>query len=210
LYNTASLTPAELFTKIRNVFASQKELYSKGIGASLHQLELNGKGGFSGDRDWLAWRAERGLATHFDDDFLQSVWNSFAHASILEFGDGLSSEHTIICDDVITSMTAREVIFAQLIDSVTLHLHPVYYKSLVIEALYAYAKFCELNPESHFEITINFAKVLEAAAGAYSKDKNISRNQERDLDVFLRQTPGVVNRYLTATFTQMASTNQAA
>lgn len=210
LYNLAALAPSEMFNKIRNVFVSQKELYSRGIGASLDHLELNGKSGLSGDRDWLAWRTERGFATHFDDDFLQSVWNSFAHASVLEFGDGFSSNYTIVCEDVISSMTAREVIFAQLIDGITLHLHPIYYKSLVIEALYAFAKYCELNPTAKFTDTINFAKILESAAENFIKEKKLENLQERDLDVFLRQSPAVVNRYLTATLSKLAKTDQAA
>lgn len=210
LYSMAALPPSEVFNKIRSVFVSQKELYSRGIGASLDHLELNGKSGLSGDRDWLAWRSERGFATHLDNDFLQSVWNSFAQASILEFGDSFNREYTVHCEEVISSMTAGEVIFAQLIDGITLHLHPVYYKSLVIEALYAFAKFCELNPTAKFANTINFAKVLESAAENFVREKKLENTGERDLDVFLRQSPTSVNRYLTAIFSRLISTDQAA
>ncbi len=212
--NLASMTPSEIFSMIRQVFVSQKELYSQGIGASLDHFELNGKTSLSGERDWLAWRTERGLVTHFDDDFLQAVWNSFAHVKKLAFGDELTRELSINCEDVISSMTAREVIFAQLIDETLLHLHPVYYKSLVVEALYALAKYCELNPDVRFDKTLNFAKVLEQAADQFSSDKQVAThsedNVERNLDVFLRQSPSVVNRYLSAVLKELHLPVQAA
>ncbi len=191
------LAPATLFTNIYNIFVTQKEIYAKGLGESLFDIAAKDDGESDIDRDWKEWRTERGLVTHLDDSFLHSVWDSMAQATILEFGDGRAREFTIHCELIRSSMTASEVIFAQLIDGVTRHLHPLYYKSIVLEALYAFCMYCENNPAIIFTKPVYFAKLLEQTAGDFIQENTIAVNQERNIDILLRQSPQQVNHYVT-------------
>ncbi len=206
----ASMSPSDLFSAIRKVFVNQKEMYSKGLGISLDQLDVNARNGVSGERDWLAWRSERGLVTLLDDEFLQLLWNSFNQAQTLEFGDGISSDYKIDGKEIVTSMTAGEVIFAQLIDGLLLHLHPLYYKSLMMEALYAFARFCKENPTVSFKGTLHFAKVLEVTAKRFRQSCKTAQSELRDLDLFLTQSPSIVHRYLQESFSALAKGESAA
>ena len=201
LVTLGNFSPEKLFEEIRNIFVTQKETYSRGIGEGLGSIKANGNLGPAIRTDWQEWRTERGLVTHLDDQFLQSLWKSMHQASVLEFSDGSSSEFTIDCETIRSSMTAREVIFAQLIDSVTRHLHPLYYKSLVIEALHAFCAYCEEEPLARFEKTLYFTKLLESAASRFVLEKSskqgvVKTEHIRDLDTLLRQSPKVVQEYL--------------
>ena len=96
-------------------------------------------------------------------------------------------------------MTAGEESFAHLIDQLTHQLHPAYYKSAVIEALYAFTQFCANNPTTRFVNPINFSEVLDRAAKAYAleKFKDNVPNSVHYLELFMQQSPHVVNLYIT-------------
>ncbi|WP_347332444.1 glycoside hydrolase family 15 protein [Marinimicrobium locisalis] len=148
------------------------------------------------DADWFEWRLARGLITRFDNDFLKAIWQSLSHASILEFGDRDSDDSTLDCELVRSSMTSGEESFAQLIDGLTQHLHPAYYKSAVVEALYVFTQYCKAHPEAYFEEPVVFSQVLEAAAKQFVQEREEGRDNARDLDSLLEQAPGVLQEYV--------------
>lgn len=97
-------------------------------------------------------------------------------------------------------MTPGEVSFAHHIDKLTHQLYPAYYKSAVIEALYAYTQFCINNPQVRFVAPLIFRDVLELAASRYLRERNTALpNQgiESDLAIFLQLSPHIVNLYVT-------------
>lgn len=102
-------------------------------------------------------------------------------------------------------MTAGEESFAHLIDQLTQKLHPAYYKSAVIEALYAFTQFCINNPGARFSNPISFSDVLEQAAKAYALEKfkeNVP-NAIHYLELFMQQSPHVLNLYITLIYSSI-------
>jgi phosphorylase kinase alpha/beta subunit len=157
--------------------------------------------------DWVEWRLARGLITHFDNHFLKEIWNSLDHAKKLVFGQDNPDTYVLDCDMVLSSMTAGEESFALLIDQLTQQLHPAYYKSAVVEALYAYTQFCVNHPDARFKKAIIFSDVLERAAKNYALEayKDKLPNGKRHLELLLEQSPHVLNLYLTLTYAAMCN-----
>jgi phosphorylase kinase alpha/beta subunit len=107
---------------------------------------------------------------------------------------------------VLSSMTAGEESFALLIDQLTHQLHPAYYKSAVVEALYAFTQYCTNNPTARFKKPVIFSEVLEQSSKAFCVEtfKDKLPNSARFLDIFLQQSPHVLNLYINLTYASMA------
>lgn len=125
-------------------------------------------------------------------------------AGELVFGDAHCEDFVLHCELIRSSMTPGETSFAHLIDHLTHQLHPAYYKSAVVEALYAYTQFCLSNPQVRFKQPVLFAEVLEQAAKLFAAEKPaLSNHAMRDLDRLMQQSPHVLNLYATLVYAQM-------
>jgi phosphorylase kinase alpha/beta subunit len=104
-------------------------------------------------------------------------------------------------------MTPGEESFALLIDQLTHQLHPATYKSAVVEALYAFTQYCANTPGAKFKKPVIFRDVLERAAKTYSVEtfKDKLPNSSRFLEIFLQQSPHVVNLYINLTYAAMTN-----
>ena len=200
-------SPAQLYKKLKNMLISRTKVFAQGVNhIASHKIHLDDNTlvneintADAANMDWLEWRLARGLITHFDNHFLKEIWNSLAQANKLIFSQEGSSLHVLDCEITRRSMTAGEESFAHLIDQLTHQLHPAYYKSAVIEALYAFTQFCANNPTTRFVNPINFSEVLDRAAKAYAleKFKDNVPNSVHYLELFMQQSPHVVNLYIT-------------
>jgi phosphorylase kinase alpha/beta subunit len=207
-------SPAKLYKKIRTILTSRKKVFAQGINHitpyKIHHQENsedeNPIHSSTIDTDWLEWRTARGLITHFDSNFLKDIWYSLMCAKVLVFGiDGHGS--ALDCEITRSSMTPGEESFAHLIDQLTHQLHPAYYKSTVVEALYAFTQFCINRPEARFHQPLVFRHVLEHAAKRYvseRKAKLAGRGIESDLTSFMQQSPHIVNLYVTLIYAEIA------
>ena len=101
-------------------------------------------------------------------------------------------------------MTPGETSFANLIDGLTQHLHPTYYKCAVLEALYAFTQFCKANQGVHFSEPLVLPQVLERAAKSFIWDSGVSSLVKRDLDVLLEQAPDVLHNYVIETLENLS------
>lgn len=211
-------SPARLHKKIRNILTSRKKVFAQGINHVTpykihHQTtpeDENPMLSDAMDTDWLEWRTARGLITHFDTNFLKDIWYSLMCARILVFGiDGTSC--ALDCDITRSSMTPGEDSFAHLIDQMTHQLHPAYYKSAVVEALYAFTQFCVVRPEVRFHEPLVFREVLERAAKRYVEERRsqlFSFGIESDLTLFMQQSPHILNLYVTLIYAEMVNLQQ--
>jgi hypothetical protein len=203
-------SPSKLLRKLQIILASRKRVFAQGVNhitpyKIYHEGEIHGDNMANAvDTDWFEWRLARGLITHFDDHFLRDIWHSLMFASELVFGDINSADFVLDCVLIRSSMTPGETSFAHLIDHLTHQLHPAYYKSSVVEALYAYTQFCLNNPQVRFKQPVNFSEVLEKAAKLFVDEKSemVERNG-RDLDKLMQQSPHVLNLYVTLVYAQM-------
>jgi len=203
-------SPSRLLKKLRAILISRKRVFAKGINhiapyKIYHETEMVSETMASAvDTDWLEWRIARGLITHFDDQFLTDIWHSLMFTSYLIFGDENSRDFVLDCKIIRSSMTPGESSFAHLIDHMTHQLHPAYYKSAVVEALYAYTQFCINNPQVRFNNPVIFSEVLEQAAKRFAQDRTIkSTYGERDLDELMQQSPHILNLYVTIIYSDM-------
>ncbi len=202
----AKLPPASLTEKIVTILESQRKVFTRGIKHSLTRDEQ--AEGFFGaaeeahavDTDWLEWRSARGLITRFDEDFLKNIWQSLSHAPYLIFGDVGSQECTLDSESTQSSMTPGEASFAGLIDRLTQHVHPPYYKSALVETLYSFTQYCQQHKEVKFEKAIDLGAVLEKAANIYVAENGKDVEGSRDLDVLIDQSPFVLQQYLSMAF----------
>lgn len=206
-------SPARIYNKLKNILISRTKGFAQGVNhIASHRIRLDDNVMFSeispadaANTDWLEWRLARGLITHFDNHFLKEIWNSLAQANKLIFGQEGSSLYILDCKITRRSMTAGEESFAHLIDQLTQKLHPAYYKSAVIEALYAFTQFCINNPGARFSNPISFSDVLEQAAKAYALEKfkeNVP-NAIHYLELFMQQSPHVLNLYITLIYSSI-------
>ena len=219
------LPPSAVMQRLVDILTYQRRIFSEEVSLSAG-LEARANQGLSisdaiqshaVDADWFEWRLSRGLVTRLDNDFLKAIWQSLSHATILEFGDRDSDDSTLDCELVRSSMTSGEESFAQLIDRLTQQLHPGYYKSAVVEALYVFTQYCQKHPETYFEQPVVFSEILEAAARQFVSDRrqpNDGNEQEgegqaqaaephRDLDRLLDQPPVVLQSYVKQVFSGM-------
>jgi len=207
-------SPAKLYKKIRSILTSRKKVFSQGINHvtpyKIHQNENtddeNPVLSDAMDTDWLEWRTARGLITHFDANFLKDIWHSLMFAQSLVFSNATGGSFHLDCKTIRQSMTPGEESFAHLIDKLTHKLYPAYYKSAVVEALYAYTQFCINNPQVRFQKPLVFREVLERAALRYMNERRAqvrSVGIESDLTVFMQQSPHIVNLYVTLIYAEI-------
>lgn len=206
-------SPAKLLKKLQTILASRKRVFAQGINhiapyKIYHEIEVTGDNMANAvDTDWLEWRLARGLITHFDDHFLQDIWHSLMFAEELVFGDSHSADFVLHCELIRSSMTPGETSFAHLIDHLTHQLHPAYYKSSVVEALYAYTQFCLNNPQVRFRQPVLFCEVLERAAKLFATEQPEKTDQfntaNRNLDKLMQQSPHILNLYVTLVYSEM-------
>ena len=200
-------SPCKLLRKLESILISRKRVFAQGVNhvapyKIFHEQDiLQDKMANAVDTDWLEWRIARGLITHFDDSFLHDIWHSLMFTPKLIFGDANCADFVLDCEVIRSSMTPGEASFAHLIDHLTHQLHPAYYKSAVVEALYAYTQFCINNPQVRFNQPLVFSEVLEKAAKRFAaehKDKHPLFG--RDLDALMRQSPHIFNLYVTLVY----------
>jgi hypothetical protein len=159
------------------------------------------------DTDWLEWRTARGLITHFDAKFLKDIWHSLMFSSTLVFSNASGQSFSLDCEMTRSSMTSGEESFAHLIDQVTHQLHPAYYKSSVIEALYAYTQYCINNPHARFQKPLVFKDVLASASHRYVSECKTQASIlgiESDLTLFMSQSPHILNLYITLVYAELS------
>jgi hypothetical protein len=203
-------SPSQLLRKLQNILASRKRVFAQGVNhvapyRIFHEIDLaEGEMADAVNTDWLEWRLARGLITHFDDHFLRDIWHSLMFVPQLVFGDAHCSDFVLDCELVRSSMTPGETSFAHLIDHLTHQLHPAYYKSAVVEALYAFTQFCVNNPQVRFTKPLVFSEVLERAAQLFAGEhKNQTKLSLRFLDVLMKQSPHVMNLYVTLVYAEI-------
>lgn len=207
-------SPSKIYKKLKNVLISRTKVFSQGVNHlvpyKVHHDEYTMMSDIlaadATSTDWQEWRLARGLITHFDNHFLKEIWNSLDHAKKLVFGVDNPESFVLDCEMVLNSMTAGEESFALLIDQLTHQLHPAYYKSAVVEALYAFTQYCTNNPTAKFKRPVVFKDVLEQSAKAFCVEtlKDKIPNSSRFLDMFLQQSPHILNLYLNLTYATMA------
>ncbi len=207
-------SPARLYKKIRAILTSRKKVFSQEINQitpyPIHHLPMsedeNAILSQAIDNDWKEWRTARGLITHFDDNFLKDIWHSLMFAEQLIFCNPDGRCFNLDCKTIRRSMTPGEESFAHHIDQLTHQLYPAYYKSAVVEALYAYTQFCITNPQVRFAEPVVFLEVLELAAERYMRDRKSpvhNRGIETDLMILLEQSPHILNLYVTLVFAEI-------
>lgn len=207
-------SPAKLYKKIRSILTSRKKVFSQGINHitpyKIHHNENtddeNPVLSDAMDTDWLEWRTARGLITHFDANFLKDIWHSLMFSQSLIFSNANGASFSLDCKTTRQSMTPGEESFAHLIDQLTHQLYPAYYKSSVVEALYAYTQFCINNPQVRFQNPVVFREVLERAAVRYMSERKAQMNSlgiETDLTVFMQQSPHIMNLYVTLIYAEI-------
>ena len=197
LITLASKSPFQLSELISDVLTAQQECLNQdeefNFARQLENSTSNNLGNAM-DTDWLQWRSTRGLVTRFDDEFLNNIWQSLANTNAIIFGDNENTNEHLDAAETRSSMTPREESFASKIDALILHLHPIYFKSAIVEVLYAYTQFCLSNPDKHFD-KIVLGKILEQAAMLYITDNNIACEGKRCLDVLMTKSPKVLQEY---------------
>jgi len=208
-------SPAKIYKKLKNVLISRTKGFAQGVNhIAAHKIYLDDNlmtneatTADIANTDWMEWRLARGLITHFDNNFLKEIWNSLGQANQLIFNQEGSSLYILDCKITRRSMTAGEESFAHLIDQLTQQLHPAYYKSAVIEALYAFTQYCSNNPASTFADPINFSEVLDRAAKNYAleKFKDNVPNSIHYLELFMQQSPHILNLYVTLIYSSLSN-----
>ncbi|BCD98549.1 phosphorylase kinase alpha/beta subunit [Marinagarivorans cellulosilyticus] len=208
--------PSYILNKIETILESQRQLFSLGV----TQAYNNKRASYAGiansdaeaahaiDTDWFEWRVERGLITNFDEDFLLEIWQSLAQARHIVFGGKDMQDFTLDCELTRSSMTPSEASFAQHIDQLTHHIHPAYFKSAVIEALYGFTHYCSKNPDVFFEQPVVIAQIVEAAAHKLIIERSIDTGETRDIDILLQESPATLQTYVEKAITDMAEAQQ--
>lgn len=203
-------SPSKLLKKLQAILASRKRVFSQGINhIAPYKIDhdvaiLSDDAANAVDTDWFEWRLARGLVTHFDDHFLRDIWHSLMFAEQLVFGDEHSADFVLDCELIRSSMTSGETSFAHLIDHLTHQLHPAYYKSAVVEALYAYTQYCLINPQVRFKKPVLFCDILERAAKLFVAEKpNANKSSVRDLDRLMQQSPHILNLFVTLVYEEI-------
>jgi phosphorylase kinase alpha/beta subunit len=199
LLKLGAMAPSVIGSSVRDILDRQHRAFVQGLSKSLYSSKDNNgaESAKAVNTDWLEWRIARGSIAYLGDELLLGIWKSMGCAHSLAFGDGNSKEYVLNCEWVRRSMTAGEASFASLIDQHIQSLHPTYYKSAVIEGLYAFTQFCEAHPKAKFSTPVIFIQVLERAAKSYIWDVGSSELGKRDLDVLLERSPAVLQKYIT-------------
>lgn len=206
-------SPARIYKKLKNVLVSRTKVFAQGVNHIVpfkvyhdeYALMAEMVAADAANTDWMEWRLARGLITHFDNYFLKEIWNSLSHAKKLVFGQENPDSFVLDCEMTLSSMTAGEESFALLIDNLTHQLHPAPYKSAVVEALYAFTQYCANNNKVRFRRPLVFREVLELAAKTYAVEtfKDKLPNSSRFMELFLQQSPHVLNLYVNLAYDAM-------
>jgi len=198
----SSKSPAELNILVQKILNAQQEAFNYDAEYSF-AAQLNNQNVSMQvqaiDTDWREWRSTRGLITRIDDEFLTDIWQSLAHTQCIVFGDNVTACEILDSNIVRTSMTPQEESFARTLDLLIQHLHPIYYKSAIVEVLYAFTQFCKQSPECNFD-KIVLGEIIEQAAKLYVSDSNSSSGHERSLDILLAQSPEIIQKYAFSVF----------
>lgn len=204
LEELASLAPSAILEKIEKILTSQQEQFNICIG----QAYNNKRASYAGitntdaetthaiDTDWFEWRVERGSITNFDEDFLLEIWQSLSQAQYIVFGGKDIQDSTLDCELIRSSMTPSEPSFARHIDELTHHIHPAYFKSAIIETLYAFTHYCAEHPDVKFEEPVIIAQILETAAKRLTEQCNDDVCLTRNLDSLLQESPLILQQYV--------------
>ena len=198
----SSKSPAELNALVQRILNAQQEAFDYeaqySSTANLNNQNISGQAKAI-DTDWLQWRTSRGLITRIDDDFLADIWQSLSNTTAIVFGDNRYAAEVLDSNQIRTSMTPQEESFARTLDVLIQHLHPIYYKSAIVEVLYAFTQYCKQFPACRFE-SIVLGEIIEQAAKQYVKDLHLITGQERSLDILMAQPPEVLKKYVFTVF----------
>ena len=206
-YLLGSFSPNKLMGKVKDILDSQRRAFDRGLQLNFSQKEIESNR-FFGDQsadvaiatDWLEWRNARGLITRLDKNFLTQIWQGLAFTPRLIIGNSGSHDCILDSEFVRSSMTSGEESFARLIDELTQHLHPAYYKSAILETLYGYTVFCQNNPDVKFDKPVVVGEILEEAAKIYVSDCKVNDDSVRDIDIFIEQSPHTLQEFVQKVF----------
>lgn len=151
--------------------------------------------------NWLEWRSERGLITRIDDEMLADIWQSLAHTKCIVFAD-VPDANEVLDQQARSSMTPREESFARCIDSLIQHLQPIYYKSAILETLFAFTFYCKKHPEINIE-KIVLGRVLSDAATLCIETEGNKNPGETCLEIFMKKSPQTLQHYLKKTLSTL-------
>lgn len=198
VFELGAISPDDLMQRVSSILDSQRSNFDRGLRSDLNMETLVESAGIAQrqhavDTDWFQWRVERGLMLKLDNEFLTRIWTSLSQVKTLIFGDAGSREFVVDCELTRSSMTAGEEIFAQLIDDSIQQVHPAYLKAAIVEVLYAYILFTEQHNEARFG-ELHLEELLERAAKRYCESEYDGRTFDRQLDVFLMESPTVLQR----------------
>ncbi|WP_077338740.1 glycoside hydrolase family 15 protein [Pseudocolwellia agarivorans] len=193
----SSKSPAELNTLVQKILNEQQEAFNYNIEYSYSAKANNQNISYKMqaiDTDWLQWRTAKGLITRIDDVFLTDIWQSLSNTQRIIFGDNKNSGEVLDSTLIRASMTPREESFAKTLDALIQHLHPIYYKSAIVEVLYAFTQYCMKYPDCQFE-QIVLGEVIEQMAKDYVNDLQFIKGHERSLDILMAQAPDILQKY---------------
>lgn len=194
----AKRSPYELNQLVREVLSSQQQAFTDDAQFNFCDSIINhSQESFvhAMETNWLEWRSERGLITRIDDDLLADIWQSLANTSRVVFADNENALEALDAEKIRSSMTPREESFARCIDGLIQHLQPIYYKSAILETLFAYTKFCKQHPATKIEQVI-LGKVLSDAATLFIEAEGCQKTGLSCLDNFMQQKPKVLQKYV--------------
>lgn len=198
----SSKSPAELNMLVQKILNAQQDAFNYDVEYSFtaktnNQNVTNKMQAI--DTDWLQWRTAKGLITRIDDVFLTDIWQSLSNTQYIIFGDNKNSGDILDSNLIRTSMTPREESFAGTLDALIQHLHPIYYKSAIVEVLYAFTQYCKKSPDRQFE-KIVLGEVIEQMAKDYVNDSQSVKGHNRSLDILMAQSPEVLQKYACKVF----------
>lgn len=202
----ATQSPFQLSQLVIDVLTTQQLAFTHDTEFSFAtQLKNQGNSNLLGamDTDWLQWRSTRGLFTRFDDEFLTDIWQSLANTNAIVFAEHEMAQEALHSNEIRSSMTPREESFAHKLDELIQHLHPIYYKSAIVEVLFTYTQFCIKNPKIHFDKVV-LGTILSNAAKLYIEEMKVPTNSQRNVDIFMLQPPAVLQNYVFKVLTDNA------
>ncbi|NTS78171.1 phosphorylase kinase [Catenovulum sp. SM1970] len=190
------LSPFELYQSVKKALDHQQQSFDLNVEFSFNTDAQNPSNQADAMAiDWKAWRTARGLITRFDDDFLTAIWQSLAHTNRLVFADHPHSHNALESEFIRSSMTPREESFAHKLDELSQNLHPIYYKSAMIEVLYCFTQYCKNTPDCQFDQVV-LGDILSKAAQAYTNEQGRNTEQDTAIDLLIEQPNSVLNQYV--------------
>jgi len=195
----SKLSPSLLYDTFKQVLQQKHEDFNHVVNHVRYHHKVDSDNSKMKDMDWFDWRIEQGIITKLPESMLKQLWESLSHVDAIVFGD-MQSNTTLNCQQTLSSMTPGEDTFAILIESLSSDIHPVWYKSLIFEGLYAFIQFCQQHKNCHFDQEINLPVLVSRAAMDHVKQHQVDHPEkdlaEAALDEFAQLTPNKVNQYL--------------